>query len=411
MISISNKKINKMAWVSIVLLLILYCCVRIFTVFFGFFSLSYIKFILLLAFALSLISICAYRNQFRFFSTKELTALLLVFLLILFTIVQTILFQDAIDIDGRSAHQNLIGSAFYNTIWLFIGYAIQLNISFKHQKIIPIFIVSLLLFIVLRNTQGGLLIDYRLLDDTFKSTGAGALTHLSIGFPFHLLLITSYAVLSDRLKIYIIPFSIFILFAIGGRTDLGLYILALFFYEIFRGVLNARLLFFITILVFFLLLVPFLIEAFPENSHLFSRMTFSEGVEEDSSFQARTLFLEKTIETLPSQFLIGDISQIVRSKGTVGSYSHNLLSAWEYYGFLVFTIIVVFFVSNFNRVKSIAKEMNSPLSTLIVLIYLTAALGLIVAKNVDFIFLWLSIGILSGDFDKRYISNKGQAKV
>lgn len=392
---VGTKEVKKFFYTQIIFYLIFYCIIRLVVPFYGFLSLTYIKIIL------SLILICSFsiifinKSKSTIINSKEITVLSLIMSIVLSVSVQLVFFQDIVDNSGRSAHFSLIEGTVYNLTWAVIGYVIAMMKNTRYKNSVSLIIVFVLLFIILDASQGSLTISYNYLFDESNSVSELKVSHLTAGFSIYLLLLVSYSIASNRMKIYIFPISIFILFVSGGRTDLGLYIVSIIIYEYMKGIVNSRFLIIAFVLTLGILLLPVLIQIFPSNSQLLSRLTFEGGILEDSSFQARVLLFNQTLDNLPSQFLSGDISKMVKTKGSVGSYSHNLLSAWEFYGFFVFIFIVIILLKSVKRIVSMAKSFESPLNTLVVLVYLTAVIGVMLSKSVDFIFLWICLGMLA----------------
>lgn len=115
-----------------------------------------------------------------------------------------------------------------------------------------------------------------------------------------------------------------------------------------------------------------------------------------TSWQARQAYQIRTLESILQQPLFGDFNGHVSSDGSVGKYSHNVLSAWASYGFVGFTLYVALVVLTLLLPllsPSGMRDLHTHSRALLLLGGATTLL-LVVAKSVFWVVPALSWGLL-----------------
>lgn len=386
--------------ILLIWLLFLYNSVRLSAIEYGALYLPYLKYILTLSSFVAITIIVLRKSEHTYIDNREIFGFVIAILLLLSLSLQTTFIFDISDVHGRSAHEYLSLNTIYNAVWLLIGYAIQLNQNIEHKKNLSFILILSLTIIIYKATDGNIVVNYWNLRNKIDPSLAEDISHLIVGPAIYLFIIASYALAPNKFKIYLIPFAGYILFASGGRANLLIFIISVFVFESMRGYISRRVFIILLMFVASIIFVPIFLASFADTNSRLGRMLIVSGVTEDDSFQARVILFKKTIDTLPSQFLFGDVTQIVKVKESLGAYSHNILSVWEFYGFIVFILIIFFFLLNFRRVVRLSRYNDSPMSTFIVFIYLAAFIGVLTTKSTHFLLLWLSVGLLSSRSSK-----------
>lgn len=93
---------------------------------------------------------------------------------------------------------------------------------------------------------------------------------------------------------------------------------------------------------------------------------------------------------------IGDPTFLVRKYNYTGSYIHNIFSAWQYYGFIVFVglVFAIFYVWKYISIN--IKSLDGVLDEFAIRLFVFSALSLMVGKSINFGLIWLSLGYWLG---------------
>jgi hypothetical protein len=128
----------------------------------------------------------------------------------------------------------------------------------------------------------------------------------------------------------------------GGRTALFVFVATFVLISLGRNALRNLLLLGVAGLVIFLG-ARYLVDAniVDVQSVQVREILFLDGVYADSSFNARITLLKDSFADLSDQFLIGNFTLTTERQGYFGGYAHNLLSAWQFYGFFVFLALIL----------------------------------------------------------------------
>lgn len=396
---ITKLSLNALPTFFLITLIFIYSFIKILAIFYGLFDTRYSLYILFLILLTSIAIVLnkIVRGSIRI-SKNDLSIFILITTLSLSVFSQLTLTNNLLDGNGLSTHTFLITQTAFSLIWLLAGYSLQYFHCIQHKTLLPLIILFIITAIIYQASNGGITLNYWEITNYFKNNNNVKVTHLTTGFEFYILLIAIYSYLPSNYRVLVIPVCIYILFLLGGRTNLFLFIFSVLLYQIFKGVLKARSLLFVLFSLLLIITSPFILKYFTLDQNTLSRMTFDEGLDNDGSFQSRVWLFQQTLETLPSQFFFGNVNQLVIKKFYLGAYSHNILSAWEVYGFFAFFVIVMLLMVNFRRVRIINKYFDDPLSTFISLMFYSALVGVIISKNVHFQVLWLSLGLLGGNY-------------
>lgn len=340
-------------------------------------------------------------NRASAFIFKKDDVLLMFFIVYMLFVVsmQVYIYPDMIDNYGRSSHSFLTNSLILNICYILIGYILVSVGTIKKSIRVSLLIQILLLFIVLTKLNGNVVIDYREIRGNYSSSSEVA-NHLLAGPYIYIALVFSYSLATQRWRNISFLASIVILFVLGGRADLILFILSVFTYEFIKSCFIAKLSK-ITILILLIGLVFVFLSQFDTDNQLLNRMIFSQGIASDASLAHRVDIFNVGIKGLKNQLFFGNVTEIVAAHGTTGAYIHNILSMWQFYGFIAFLVLVFMLIIGFKRVKFLIKNSEETLSVFISLMFLSTIFGLILAKSVTYVVLWISVGCLWGRYYKK----------
>lgn len=212
------------------------------------------------------------------------------------------------------------------------------------------------------------------------------------------LLITCAYYFNRGIRFYsLVIFGLFGLFFNGARTEFILYIFVLvlikFFYSIrsFKALLNLLLL--ITISVF---VVVISIDYLPD-SRMLLLLDFSSG----SSGEIRWRQIVFALEKISQNPILGDYGSYVEL-GSVGSYPHNVLSAWLNLGLVGFFLYIVLFMALWITVLyDFLNKKNDEYFKIFLFFLVFVTVALIVSKNHSYMLVGLLVGFYVQYCNKR----------
>lgn len=342
---------------------------------------NYISYFIYFNLILSLLVVVKYSKILNsWFFIKNIS---LIFLMIFICFYYNLFFVDSYDYLGRGGVSTINTYTIGMVVWFCLG--IGLAFSFKNISrnnffinIIPL----LLIFIFMLNTKGIEQINYIDL-----SSNSFRVDHLVLGaFIIYLICLTHSQSLGISL-VYIFILNSIILIMIGGRSDFFVYIASSIIFnvlfkkfDIYSGIK----------LVFLLIFIWFL----GVNFSSFDR--FYNLSSEDESLVARQEILNSNIMDLPQKILISNPNYLIEKHFNFGAYTHNILSAWEIYGFLFFIFLVCLLISNMIFLfKNKDKLMDSSSGKFILFLFIFTFLSLVFSKVIFYYPFWLCLGFLS----------------
>lgn len=322
-------------------------------------------------------------------------AIVLILYLITILNFQKIYYPVLYDSSGRSPVEYVYSYALGGILWLIIGYSLgffKIDNFFKYSR----FIIFSLLFLVLSFVDKiGFVIDYSLLESS-RLDGIDY-SHLVIGHYVIILLLFSLALNRGINPIYSI-LALIILFIVGGRSDLLIFVATIFIYKLIFERMSSLYITFL-IIPFLILSISFLNFSFLKNTKFY----FLVSGESDGSLELREIIFKKTIENLYSQFLIGNPNKIITTDfgmpelyNSVGAYSHNIFSAWQFYGFLFFLVIIFYIIITTREILNIRMKKSEVDTDIVlkffILLFIFSTLSLLATKAINYYPVWLSFG-------------------
>lgn len=303
---------------------------------------------------------------------------------------QSALGMDANDQNNVSSWSFTFAAWTYNVMYFFAGAACT-QIKYEKSNILAIVFVLLVVIPLLNTLDGGLFVDYYKLK---QITGDQNLSHLYISEWCVFLFISAYAFANRVFRPFVIIIALVCLFSLQGRSSTIFTFVAIVTFSFF---VEGRKIFYTAIICivigiaayFFLPIQDVLVEA---RGEAFDRMVLSGG-EEDNSLTARSDILWFSIGHLPQSVLFGDPTFIALEARKMGSYIHNLLSMWQFFGLLPFLLIVVILIRSLLSLKSRIKQGGLTVMEEIagmLLIYVTVSV--VLSKSIIFYWLWFATG-------------------
>lgn len=331
-------------------------------------------------------------------SKKSFYMFLFCLLLIFVTALQSTLFAHYVDLYGRSSLQFLIENTLYAIFYIFMGFVlIKLNILKDNKKAILFLLATF--FVIWDVSEGEGFINYYNLANNLEIGGEVEVNHMVLGPLFYFLFIFIYSLSKTWVKIFSAVMILYMLFVLGGRGDLILFLLSIVTLEIVKGLNVKRWMF---ILMAFLLASTLFLLNFSNMSDndFISRMIISDGLKNDESYLARVQIFEVGLRELPSQFFVGNISSLIKNHNNLGAYIHNFISIWQFYGFFVFLCVFFIFFYGVKYIKILRDknllEMSCVKYDFYVLILCSAIYGLLLMKAANYYIFWIAIGSIWG---------------
>jgi hypothetical protein len=306
-------------------------------------------------------------------------------------IFQNIILEDQFDIYGKSALDYTRFIFTYGLTWFIIGLILG-SFDKEINPLFPFMAAIFVLYAFYDNTSNWML-DYKLLRE---ATGINQLSHLWLAQHVIIIFYLCYAVVRSLiLRVIIFSVMVCVLFVAGGRSSLFLGIISVIFFELainkgfsFRSritLISVFLLGAVTFITYVLITVG--IEQFEKRLVL-------HGLQADGSWQEREHALDVGLSHLHDQILIGDPTLIAEYLGSMGLYIHNLLSAWQFFGFPFFVASVLVFVVGFKKMYKLRMAcFDSPMFTFKSLLLIYVATSMLITNFVGFNGFWLVMGL------------------
>lgn len=296
-------------------------------------------------------------------------------------------FENVLDEFGRASHGYLIQTTFVILAWFYAGGLVASKEWSKFARKWPIYLIFFsLLMMVLLVTNFGLSIPY----SSFQEDGAfEVMNHLLLA-EYMLLICYAAYVFSGALYRPIVFFLMaYIMFAGGGRASFLIGIVSVFVYEYFYG--ERRVFWLICFLVF--VLVLFVGTKVDFSDEAFQYMLFSSGVDQDNSYIGRVSQVEAGIGNLINQVFFGDVSFLVKRFNNLGSYIHNFISVWQFYGFFVFSLCLwLVFCATKKLSWALRSGRFSVMDSFFLLVFIYSIISVLFVKHVGFSSFWYALG-------------------
>lgn len=319
---------------------------------------------------------------------SELTGYILIGLSFASLALQYLNLQEYAGEDGVFMLQNLRTDWTLSMLWLFAGGAAAMwNAKESPTRAIVVLVLTGLAFVNGLDEQ--MMVSYY---DVKELGVVERVSHLSMEKHVIFLLILAYS-LSPKTKWLVVLTGMAMLFTMGGRTSLVVFATCVIGMNIGRRSLkNFAILGILGWVLFFSLRYSIENQIINIDHPQVNDMLFLDGLEEDSSFIARQLLFETSLQYLDDQFLFGDPTIISEIFGTQGGYIHNILSVWQFYGFFVFACVVLILFFSLRRMVVLKTINPTPKIIFGSFFLMYVSISVILAKSVGWDLLWFMLG-------------------
>jgi len=321
-------------------------------------------------------------------SQSELIGLILIGLSFGAISLQYINLQEYVSSSGVSMLQNLRTEWSISMLWLFAGGAVAL-FNAKESSALAVLVLVLTALAFANGLDESMMVSYQ----SVQELGVvERISHLSMEKHVVFLLILAYS-LSAKTKWIVALVGMFILFAMGGRTSLAVFAICVVGMNLGRRSLkNFAYLGIIGLVLLFSLRYTIENNIINIDDPRIMKMLFIDGLEEDSSYLARQQLLENSLQYLDDQFLYGDPTIISKTTGTAGGYIHNILSAWQFYGFFVFVCIILILLFSLRRMVVLKTVNPTPKIVFGSFFLMYVSISVVLAKAATWDLLWFVLG-------------------
>jgi hypothetical protein len=125
---------------------------------------------------------------------------------------------------------------------------------------------------------------------------------------------------------------------------------------------------------------------------------FNQDVSEDTSLNARQLYLEKGLKNIQENWLLGKFMWYIESNEEEGTYIHNWLSFYSNYGLIPFILFVLLAISLLIKViRNVYSNYNN-LHLMVFGILFFNLLSIVFTKSFHYVYIWLALGMASNQF-------------
>lgn len=321
-------------------------------------------------------------------SQSELSGFILVALSFAAVSLQYLNLQEFEGADGIAMLKNLRTEWFLSILWLFAGGAVAL-FNVKESPTLAIIVLALTGGAFFNGLNEQLMVSY----SAVIAVGAVELiSHLYMEKHVVFLLILAYC-LSPKTKWLVVLAGMFLLFSMGGRTSLFVFAVCVVGMNVGkRSFKNLIYLGIIGLLLIFSLRYAVQNEVIDVDNAGVKKMLFIGGIEEDNSFQARVQLLENNLQNLDDQFLYGDPTIISKTTGSMGSFIHNILNVWEFYGFFVFVCVSLILIFSLRRMIVLKSVNPTPKIIFGSFFLMYVSISMILSKAANWDLLWFTLG-------------------
>lgn len=313
----------------------------------------------------------------------ERTFLVLMFYIVLVSVLNY-LFGQMSGYDDL-LYWSLSGVMFNLSCFVIAKYINLQRSGFVALILVSFFVVAVLFFL---NVQDGIF--------TLLNTGVdGSVTYQ--GYARSIVAVSFILVAlrrSNWMVAAVVPLSVVILTVIGSRSELILYVFTLifsFYYLRLRSLSGIASLVLIS-LIMGLLAVTFnnvILESL-QDTRLYDFV--ENGVFNSSSGDARLKLTESGWNNIASDPVFGRYGIYVKQLGSVGSYPHNLLSAWLNLGIVGFLLYLFIALGVFFQGLILARRNGTPYSLVLLFFSIFCITSFVTSKDYLFMFLGFTVG-------------------
>ena len=318
--------------------------------------------------------------------------------------IQISLGLDATDSGGLSSLDYTVAMWSFNMLYFFAG-AACIHTRYRKSNIVALILLLLVLVPFLAAPKELIFVQFYELKQILDSD---RLTHLGISEWCVFLLIGAFAFSTDRVRPLVIIVTVVCLFGLQGRSSTLFTPFTMLLFWMLTGGKKAILLFAglailaLVTLTFF----PIFDSLLDADERALERMLLDA---DDGSLQGRQAILENSLQHLPASIPYGDPTYIAIEAGTMGSFIHNLLSMWQFFGLLPFLLIVIILIRGLLVMKTRLRRGNlSVMEEIGCMLLIYSSVSVVFSKSIVFYWLWFAAGYWSLQYSgsKRKISTR-----
>jgi hypothetical protein len=276
-----------------------------------------------------------------------------------------------------------MSSLFFNIITFLIG--AHANIR-KMIKINVVFLILMLLLVVFNVGENGI---FYVKDEAVDGSNVATYQGFGRSFVFVSLIITGIYIGKANKLFFIFCVSVVALLLNGARTEFVSYIISTFIVFLLYRYQSFKSLFSLFLAIVVLFYFGFhLADMYPE-----SRMLQLFNLQESSSYEARKNLNENGLNIIHDNILLGGYGMYAALDG-IGSYPHNLLSAWVNLGLIGFSLYILLFIYLIMEAFYCFKEKSNELKYRVFLIFLVfTIISVIFSKDYTYMAISFLIGL------------------
>ncbi|AVH15438.1 hypothetical protein [Acinetobacter indicus] len=324
--------------------------------------------------------------------------------LLIIPIFQNLFLDNLVDGFDRYSHNFIWVVSLLGLAWIIAGGifgSIQdSTVFFKYLNFVFFIIFC---YLLIYSLNGGIFIDYQFLtnlrNDDIK------IHHLSLTEPlmlvFYMIIAQFY---NSKYKWLFILIVLFLMFSLGGRVAFFCYIFSILIYEF---LISKKLNYFfkISLISFISIYMLVFLSSDLDDTFALEKLFLSKGLNNDESFQSRMQFFHDFFNGFLSQIIIGNPNFLIYTRNDLGSYAHNILSVFQFYGLIPF-ILIMFSLFYIIRKFLVLKLFRSSDVFIIfgILFFIYTTLSVIVGKAVLFSSLWFILGFWFFKFKNMQVS-------
>lgn len=302
---------------------------------------------------------------------------------------QSALNLSVVDLDGRSSINYVASFWGVGALWCLSGAAIAAA-WVPPSRLGAGAILLGLLGLLWVATDGLLVVHYGRLSD---GLGGVRFSHLNTSDYAVFVLALAYGLAVGWLRIVVVLAAVVVLFGLGGRTALICFITAAVGHQAFFVANSARARLLASLALVLVLVPAILTLAQSGAADLAGKdLLFTEGYSSDSSVLARLDHILLGGEDLFRQALFGDPSLIAKRFNSMGSYMHNLLSAWQFYGVVFFAVLLFSLFGCMRFAMGHARLFLDPVTVTFAVLLTYVVFAVLIGRAVNFYLLWLVLG-------------------
>lgn len=324
-------------------------------------------------------------TYFNFLPSNYNGVVLIFFLIVIYTLAVVVYNYFANQPNGYAYDMAFwsISGVLFNAVAFLI--AAQINL----QKILKINIATLILmvFIVVLNvSEYGI---FYVKQDAVDGTGVATYQGFARSIVFVSLIVTAAFIKNFKILFFIFLISTTALLLNGARTEFAVYIASSLISMILYGLksLKGILVLIASMLVLFLV-VNYLTDLYPQ-----SRMLQLFALQESSSFNSRYDLNSYGLSLIADSPLMGAYGMYVFLDG-IGSYPHNLLSAWVNLGIFGFTLyVIIFYIFTKSMILAFKKNSANFSFRVFLIFFIFTITSLIISKDYSYMAFGFLVGL------------------